>query len=270
MEEDLKIKLEQFAEAMADAAEEGDNKKLKLLIKQGADVNCSYDNNSPLHYAIRGNRYNTIKYLLSLGADPNVYDEYGRTPIHHLLEEEWAVESLLPILIKKGADVNLPDEDGDYPIQIADEAGYFKGVVQILLDCGAKDLRNTPSKKKTDMDDYYLAREGLNILTHDDRAFVLEISNVVKTCSRPGIDEVERHEWAVITRRNVPGFPPRRVASFPSRPEAVEYYKEVVAGTPRISLGESSPSPKPSIEEYTEWLVSEGLFDPVLNPGDKK
>ncbi|EFK10314.1 conserved hypothetical protein [delta proteobacterium NaphS2] len=25
-------------------------------------------------------------------ADPNVYDEYGRTPIHHLLEEEWGAE----------------------------------------------------------------------------------------------------------------------------------------------------------------------------------
>jgi ankyrin repeat protein len=64
-----------------------------------------------------------------------------------------------------GADVNLPDEDGDYPIQMANEAGYFKDVVQILLDCGAKDLRSTPSKKKTDMDDYYLERERLNTLT---------------------------------------------------------------------------------------------------------
>jgi len=205
-----------------------------------------------------------------MGADPNVYDKFGRTPIHHLLEEEWAVELLLPILIKNWADVNLPDKDGDYPIQIANEAGYFKDVVQILLDCGAKDFRNTPSKKKTDMDDYYLERERLNTLTHDDRAFVLEISNVVKSSSRPGIDEVERHEWAVITRRNVRRYPPRRVDSFPSWSEAVEYYKEVVAGTPRISLGESSLDPQPSIEEYTEWLVSEGLFDPVRNPGDKK
>ena len=262
------MKCEKLAEAMADAAEEGDTKKIKLLIKQGADVNCPYDNNSPLHYAIRGNQYNTIKFLLSLGADPNVYDEYGRTPIHHLLEEEWAVESLLPILIKMGADVNLPDEDGDYPIQIANEVRYFKDVVQILLDSGAKDLRDTPSKKKTDMDAYYFAKGGL--ITHDDRVFILEISSVLKSHSRPGMDDVERPEWAVITRRNVPGYPPRRVDSFPSRSEAVEYYKKVVAGTPRISLGESSPDPQPSIEEYTKWLVSEGLFDPVLNPGGKK
>ncbi|MBU1647772.1 MAG: ankyrin repeat domain-containing protein [Proteobacteria bacterium] len=50
------MKCEQFAEAMADAAEEGDNKKIKMLIEQGADVNCPYDDNSPLHYAIRGNQ----------------------------------------------------------------------------------------------------------------------------------------------------------------------------------------------------------------------
>src|SRR3546814_882860 len=73
--------------------------------------------------------------------------------------------------------------------------------------------------------------------------------------------------WTVITIRNVPGYMPVRYDQFPSREDALTYFQEVVVETPRVSLGNSAPSPVPSIEQYTSWLKLENLYDPLLNPG---
>lgn len=104
-----------------------------------------------------------------------------------------------------------------------------------------------------------------DLLFHDDRMFVLEVTPVT---SRDGMSTVpEKREWAIVTRRNVPGYPQHRVDSFPTRAEAVAYFKCVVVETPRVSLAEKSPDPLPTIEAYSAWLVVQNLHDPILNPG---
>ncbi len=70
----------------------------------------------------------------------------------------------------------------------------------------------------------------------------------------------------MITRRNVPGYPPQRSDAFHNGTEALGFYKQVVVTIPRVSLGNKLPSPPPTIDEYTAWLIDEGLFGPVLNP----
>jgi hypothetical protein len=104
----------------------------------------------------------------------------------------------------------------------------------------------------------------LDLLFHDDRMFVLEVSQAE---SRDGMtNALPRREWVVVTRRNVPGYPPTRVNGFPTRAQAIGYYKKVVVQTPRVSLGEKSPSPALSLESYTAWLREQELFDHILNP----
>jgi hypothetical protein len=103
------------------------------------------------------------------------------------------------------------------------------------------------------------------MLFNDDRMFVLELSPVT---TRPlTSDEPVRNEWGVITRRNVVGYPPFRSDTFPTREEAIAFYKKTVVSTPRVSLGNKSPTSEPTVDEYTEWLVAEGLYDQVLNAG---
>jgi hypothetical protein len=88
-----------------------------------------------------------------------------------------------------------------------------------------------------------------DMLFHDDRMFVLEIcpvesrdatSTVLDISAAEKRDRMSRtsppKEWAVVTRRNVPGYPPHRVDHFPTKAEAVAYYKRVVVQTPRRSL----------------------------------
>ena len=103
-----------------------------------------------------------------------------------------------------------------------------------------------------------------DLLFNDDRMFVLEVCPVTTqalTSSAP-----EKQEWAVITRRNVPGYPPHRSDTFSTRAEAIEYYKRVVVETPRVSLGNKSPDPSPTLDAHTSWLLAENLYDPILNP----
>lgn len=104
----------------------------------------------------------------------------------------------------------------------------------------------------------------VDLLFKDDRMFVLEVIPVTTRSLTSSASE--KQEWAVITRRNVPGYPLHRSDTFPSRTEAIEYYKKVVVETPRVSLGNKSPVPPPSLEAYVSWLVAENVYDPLLNP----
>lgn len=103
-----------------------------------------------------------------------------------------------------------------------------------------------------------------DMLFKDDRMFILEVAPVTTHC--PTSSAPKKQEWAVITRRNVPGYPPYRSDTFTTKTEALEYYKKVVVETPRVSLGNQPPNSSPSLEEYTTWLVAENLYDPALNP----
>lgn len=58
-----------------------------------------------------------------------------------------------------------------------------------------------------------------DMLFHDDRMFVLELTPAE---TRDGMSsEPPKKVWAVVTRRNVPGYPPHRSDTFPTKAEAV-------------------------------------------------
>jgi len=111
---------------------------------------------------------------------------------------------------------------------------------------------------------------------NDDRMFVLEISRV-KTRSfnayhdgdggvRHGKESPWQWVWSVCARRNTPRYPPVRSTSFQTHEEALDYYKIAIVETPLLSLDGKAPSPVPSLDDYSQWLNAEGLFDPLLNP----
>ncbi|MFZ2236260.1 MAG: hypothetical protein WAV67_07785 [Dokdonella sp.] len=114
-----------------------------------------------------------------------------------------------------------------------------------------------------------------DLLFHDDRMFVLEVTPVeagdnTSVVLAPELSSTKTREWAVVTRKNVPGFPPHRVDRFPTQAEAIDFYKRTVISTPRKSLGEKSPEPVPTLQQYTAWLVQENLFDPILNGNGRR
>ncbi len=106
------------------------------------------------------------------------------------------------------------------------------------------------------------------MLFQDDRMFIFHISRVPER--RLTSNELAERPWAVITIRNVPGYMPVRHDYFESRDDAVAYVQKVVVDTPRVSLGNCGPVLPPTIQQYTDWLKIEDLYDPVLNNDGKK
>jgi ankyrin repeat protein len=92
------------------AAQAGDVAEVKRLVEAGADVNVLDENgNTPLKYASAEPHPQVLRALIALGASPHISDRRGFTPIHcvagHGFYEE-AIE-MAEILIAAGADVNV-------------------------------------------------------------------------------------------------------------------------------------------------------------------
>ena len=127
----------------------------ELLVAHGAD--CRTRNRrgaEPLHYAADTNRWNpeaqaeTIRYLVSIGADPNAVDSAGVTPLHRAVRTRSlpAVQALLA----GGAHARQPNKTGSTPLHLAvQDTGrggsgsphareQQAGIVRLLLKRGAK------------------------------------------------------------------------------------------------------------------------------------
>ncbi|MCJ1386589.1 hypothetical protein MMC17_009715 [Xylographa soralifera] len=131
------------------AAARGDSQKVKILLEYGANSNLAdRQNNSPLHYSktatcselllrhgadvlsrncwgatalhtvCRGNGdLSLLAFLLTSGADPNLRDHDGQTPLHDAALK--SNTACINSLIAHGADVNVINISGDSPLRFA-------------------------------------------------------------------------------------------------------------------------------------------------------
>ncbi|KAL6477246.1 hypothetical protein MHYP_G00130810 [Metynnis hypsauchen] len=93
---------------------EGDKPQMEKLIRLGVQnlINLTEpaEGNGAVHLAALTNDLDMVQFLLSLGADPNVQDQRGRTPA--ILATELGHDGVVALLARHQADMSVVDSEG--------------------------------------------------------------------------------------------------------------------------------------------------------------
>lgn len=117
----------------------GDVKKIRALIKKGADVNYKeLNSDTPLGRAIYRDDVNIslVKLLIKNGANVNYSNKNKTTELH--AAAEYGDMTVIKLLLKHGADPTLKNDRGETPSLIAEIFGHYD--VKKLLDAKVKKL----------------------------------------------------------------------------------------------------------------------------------
>lgn len=130
---------------------------LKKAISDGANVNLDCDGTPSFFDALSISNVEFLRICIDAGADVNLRDEHGNTPLH-IVSEGSRVEAV-ELLIKKGAEVNVKNNDGETPLSIA-IAGFndydgenSRKVADVLVRSGADYAEAVLSEFKVTKDD---------------------------------------------------------------------------------------------------------------------
>ncbi|MDV6248569.1 ankyrin repeat domain-containing protein [Wolbachia endosymbiont of Zaprionus taronus] len=125
------------------------------LLKAGADLNMQDNKGKTLLHdtAIYSSDYEGLKYLLDAKTDPNIQDKKGNTPLHYYAANcnDYS-RKVMDLLISKGADLNIKNNNGKTPLQIAIDSN---NIMECFLTDNQKKLRDQLRKmvKATDSDE---------------------------------------------------------------------------------------------------------------------
>jgi len=145
----LIVKLVQEARfgVLQKAARNGELYTVKSLIEQGAAVDeaCDFNRWTALHAAAHKGHFQIAEYLIKHGANVNVKDEDGYTPLHNTAHSflkgsppkrtEADRNRIAALLLEYGATVNATINHGETPLHEAALTNNI-GLVQLLLENG--------------------------------------------------------------------------------------------------------------------------------------
>ena len=164
------------------AVQHGNLNMVKELINLGADINIT-DNIglTPLYYSIYYNKPEVFKYLISKGANINIKSTNNCKTIIAEAVKKNLIEAVT-LLLEHGSDINTVDCYGNTPLMIVIDNKY-NDIAKILIDKGAEiDKQNKYAAENTIT--YAIIVDNIEIVGYliekDKRILIYKIVNMVK------------------------------------------------------------------------------------------
>lgn len=110
---------------------------LNTLIGYGANINALDKRYgcSPLHWAVRLNYVDMVKYLLLFGAVVNVTDRELFTPLCWGVSKNKTDREIIKLLLDFGSDVHMKNNEGFDAVYYAKQTYRYNQVLESLRDC---------------------------------------------------------------------------------------------------------------------------------------
>lgn len=178
--------IEKMNAELLKGAAECNIKKIKRLLSAGADINIQNNyGETPLFVAVWLNApVNYIEMLIAAGADHSVRDMYGRTPLH---SAAWNGRTqYIRLLLNAGADINARDKKGGTPLHAAARGGSV-AAARVLLKAGA-DMCETDNEGRTMLD---ILKSRHPYKYTGSAAGLVRLSNKIKTCRLNDEDRIK-------------------------------------------------------------------------------
>lgn len=118
------------------ATEAGHEGAVRLLLKHNASISEDHRGCNMLHFAVRSQNYNLVKFFIEKNFSVNSKDTKGRTVLHVAAEIKTCDVSLVQRLLELGSSVDTQDLKGRTPLHVAARMGNEE-LVATLLDHGA-------------------------------------------------------------------------------------------------------------------------------------
>ena len=166
------VKTEDIETLFSIVIEKNDIGVVKALLAAGFNPNTKHDGVPALVMASQYSNLEIVKVLIKAGADVNLADEYGETPLIKAARE--GHPDIIKILIQSGANVNLKNHQDISPLAVLCydtdlDTNIKLEIMKVLIDAGADvnvkdELNNTPLslalKKGNDTIAKFLSENG--------------------------------------------------------------------------------------------------------------
>lgn len=182
-----------------------------LLDKEATLPENNNQLNELLIYSVRGGMVNLYNKLVEAGVSLEINNENGLTLLHQASNSTTETDEIIKNLIKKGFEINIPDNYGFYPIHYAAESEN-KTIVECLIKNGADiNIRNKAGKTAYNIAQEVNNEELLNLLVQyscikdspifpkmNGEYFGQDLSDTISQVFLPGIVNRNRNAHAVM------------------------------------------------------------------------